>query len=1236
MTQTISESAAVIEEDWHTFLKAYQHGDFPATAPPPLPLALKLNPPVTTTIASPLPPVPRTDHEVLDFFRRTGFLPAPQPSKPHQDTKRRIMKRFGLTLPIRRQAIDRLARIAKTYFGATGAVVSLIHSGGDSRSKDNWQYFVSSLGFPAVPGTTNPDLQDGFCTHTVLRRDDEIVVVRDTTADWRFANNPHSVEKRIRFYCGTPIRLPDGHGNEREGVLGGAGSDGGLNGERQPVVGSLCFLDPFPRPDFVLSSEDSQILKDLSSAIGAELNLAYTQARQQKEKEMHEFLGRMLGEGLVRGLARGLDIGGGSEDGSEMTSVKTNANTTQTIRPPPPLPIAAKTGSPTTTTTTTTTKGMEKEALMLESTSDDITSPSNIFTTAAHHLRDLLSADMAAIVHLEPFHVSHGTSAGDSTALVNGDVNPSLVPPDAGTGTSTRTGVSAPTPTPTPTPAPAPAPAPTVSWLDRSRCGSLRGNRDDVAGEPADDDGTEKFGDAPDSEALQLPALLGFDVDLEDGNAESEKLRRWPEVLCRRSAMRAISGFLSDYFANNRTRFDSQSPLPLSLQALLPKNTESALVVPLFDHTSSSKAPINARSHLLPAASHAQTQEHAQPALLIVLIKTDPYSTFEEGDATFATSVGAVLLATLLKRRIVEAAQMQTKFVSSISHELRQPLHAILSQIELIHDFCDETLLKSGLSKLIDTALVCGKGLRDILEDLLEFGKLTQARGRSSSSTGSPSGSDSSVAGKSDLLRLERADVEGIVCDVAVACLASRKAQDSVLQDSGLYESGVEVVVEVEERLGGWEAMVDLSGVKRILMNLIGNALKFTEKGFVKISLRELEGRGGLAHGDSQPNFRSVELRIVDSGIGMSSSFSKDVSLFTPFRQENSFAQGTGLGLSICYDLVRRQGGTLEVTSKGVGEGTTSVVVLPLQFIDTGDKPAPPSPPVRRRILSDEFSLSRCGSRRGSPAPGLGYLRRGASMSSKSASRAGSGSSSGSGPIKSLEMDPAQSSLPPPLPSEDITSSHLLSQPLGSALSRSTDILELPRDTSSHSPQGTGIPLFLDIATAVDSPKLSQDTSSPSLSQLSSTLSSSNTPTPNTLSPPTPAELPTPRVLVVDDASICRVIYTRMLKKRGIIHMEADNGLTAFEIFQHFRPTDVWMDLQMPICGGLESASMIRAHEASVQSSHPRCKITAVTGISNDEDMKAGLLGPAPVFDEWILKGGTSMKALLNGLNLSS
>ena len=119
-----------------------------------------------------------------------------------------------------------------------------------------------------------------------------------------------------------------------------------------------------------------------------------------------------------------------------------------------------------------------------------------------------------------------------------------------------------------------------------------------------------------------------------------------------------------------------------------------------------------------------------------------------------------------------------------------------------------------------------------------------------------------------------------------------------------------------DSQIGGW---------KRILMNLFGNALKYTNVGFVHVSLRAKPAQST----PSSDSRKHITLQIEDSGKGMSREYLK-YELYTPFAQEDPLSSGTGLGLSIVRQLVTDLGGSIDIQSEP-GLGTTAKVSVPLE-----------------------------------------------------------------------------------------------------------------------------------------------------------------------------------------------------------------------------------------------------------------------------------------------------------------
>ena len=143
--------------------------------------------------------------------------------------------------------------------------------------------------------------------------------------------------------------------------------------------------------------------------------------------------------------------------------------------------------------------------------------------------------------------------------------------------------------------------------------------------------------------------------------------------------------------------------------------------------------------------------------------------------------------------------------------------------------------------------------------------------------------------------------------------------------DGVVFSSRGQILIYLDiDHLADWSFRVHPGALRRIVMNLFGNSLKFTQSGFIRVSLRqELQSKRKMEAG-----LMNVTLTVSDSGRGIGEDYMRD-HLFNPFSQEDEFAPGTGLGLNLVHRMVSAVGGSIQVASK-VGEGTTITVVLPL------------------------------------------------------------------------------------------------------------------------------------------------------------------------------------------------------------------------------------------------------------------------------------------------------------------
>ncbi|KAK4971929.1 hypothetical protein LTR66_011362 [Elasticomyces elasticus] len=294
------------------------------------------------------------------------------------------------------------------------------------------------------------------------------------------------------------------------------------------------------------------------------------------------------------------------------------------------------------------------------------------------------------------------------------------------------------------------------------------------------------------------------------------------------------------------------------------------------------------------------------------------------------------MLSEIARIKAQKADRAKSTFIESISHELRSPLHGILGSVEFLYETANSSH-QSGLFTSIET---CGKTLLDTIDHLLDYAKINRLKRthdkKQSRRRNLPVRSSKNIS----ISLAAEVDLGLLVEEVVEAVCAGHSFKKShpggfnerdpnkgshTLSTTASQEDGnaspdsqpvVAVLLDIQPRLS-WKVHTQPGALRRVIMNLVGNALKYTSSGFVAVSLR--------AHEDTDPSKVAVKMRFIDSGKGMSLEFQR-TRMFMPFSQEDPFQAGTGLGLSIVRQIVDSLGGTIEV--KSIQQVGTEVDVL--------------------------------------------------------------------------------------------------------------------------------------------------------------------------------------------------------------------------------------------------------------------------------------------------------------------
>jgi len=245
---------------------------------------------------------------------------------------------------------------------------------------------------------------------------------------------------------------------------------------------------------------------------------------------------------------------------------------------------------------------------------------------------------------------------------------------------------------------------------------------------------------------------------------------------------------------------------------------------------------------------------------------------------------------TIAKIEAEKANLTKSEFLANMSHEIRTPLNAVLGYAELLNLIVEDKIQKDYTGSIISS----GRSLLNLINDILDLSKIE--------------------AGKLELM-FEYVNTNSFFNEFKR--IFSHKMMEKGLELRYEIESGIPEGIYIDE-----------VRLRQILFNLLGNAIKFTENGYVKLKVYVENPQLITYRKDKTKEFIDLIIEIEDTGIGISKEFQKE--LFKPFMQQNQTKKfgGTGLGLSITQRLLALMNGTIQVQSE-LNKGSIFKVIIP-------------------------------------------------------------------------------------------------------------------------------------------------------------------------------------------------------------------------------------------------------------------------------------------------------------------